>query len=157
MFIKMRIFIKLFSLLLIASTVLSACSGKSEDTVYSIGVEIAEGISTSLAVGFTSIDPNLEYEIQTSNDEFTSGEYTWPIIDVTINTKSEVLNSPKITFVLLLEMDENYGTVVATLKNIKVDGKVDPSLEIMNNTMYVETDEGTEQVQLIDGELYFVE
>jgi hypothetical protein len=28
---------------------------------------------------------------------------------------------------------------------------------MMNNTMYVETEEGTEQVQLIGGELHFVE
>jgi hypothetical protein len=57
----------------------------------------------------------------------------------------------------MLEIDQTSGTVVATLKNIKVDGEAEPSLEIMNNTMYIETEEGTEQVQLIDGELHFVE
>ena len=31
------------------------------------------------------------------------------------------------------------------------------SFSALNNTMYVETEEGTEQVQLIEGELYFVE
>ncbi len=148
---------KFLGVLLFILFVSTSCNEQSEDTVYSIGTEIAEGVGTSLAVGFSEIDPDLTYEIETSNDEFTAQGHTWPIIDVTINTKSEVLNSPKITFVLLLEMDQNDGTVVATLKNIKVDGAVEPSLEIMNNTMYVETEEGTEQVQLIDGELHFVE
>jgi hypothetical protein len=153
----MKNLIKLLSLVAVVLTIAVSCTESSEDTVYSIGTEIAEGVATSLAVGFSSIDPDLEYEIQTLNDELTVEEFNWPIIDVSIITKSEILQSPKITFLLLLEIEQTEGTVVATLKNIKVDGQVDPSLEIMNNTMYVETEEGTEQVQLIDGEIYFVE
>ncbi len=153
----MKNLIKLFSFFLVSIILLIGCADYSEDTVYSIGTEIAEGVATSIVTGFKSIDPNLDYEIQTSNDEFTFDEITWPIIDVAIITKSKVLQSPKITFVLLLEIYQNDGTIVATLKNIKADGKSDPSLDIMNNTMYVETEEGTEQVVLIDGEIYLVE
>jgi len=153
----MNKFIKSLVVLIFLSFIITSCNEQSEDTIYSIGTEIAEGVGTSLAVGFSSLDPELEYEIKTSNSEFTSQGNTWPIIDVSIIVESTVLNNPKITFVLLLEMDQTEGTIVGTVKNIKVDGEAEPSLEIMNDTMYVETEEGTEQVQLIDGELHFVE
>jgi len=149
--------IKSFVVLLFLSCIITSCNEQSEDTIYSIGAEIAEGVGTSLAVGFSSLDPELDYEIKTSNSEFTSQGHTWPIIDVSIIVESTVLNNPKITFVLLLEMEQTEGTIVGTVKNIKVDGEAEPSLEIMNDTMYVETEEGTEQVQFIDGELHFVE
>ncbi len=153
----MKKLIKFFGVLLFISFVSTSCDEQTEDTVYSLGTEIAEGVGTSLAIGFSEIDPDLTYEIETSNDEFTAQGHTWPIIDVSVNVESKVLSNPKITFVLMLEIDQTTETVVATLKNIKVDGEAEPSLEIMNNTMYVETEEGTEQVQLIDGELHFVE
>ncbi len=153
----MKKLIKILGVLLFISFVSTSCDEQSEDTVYSLGTEIAEGVGTSLAIGFSEIDPDLTYEIETSNDEFTAQDHTWPIIDVSVNVESKVLSNPKITFVLMLEIDQTTETVVATLKNIKVDGETEPSLEIMNNTMYVETEDGTEQVQLIDGELHFVE
>jgi protein TonB len=125
--------------------------------IYSIGTNIAEGVATSLAVGFSSIDSGLTYEIKTSNDVFTSQGNTWPIIDVSVIVNSEILSNPNITFVLLLEIDNSSGTKAGTVKNIKVDGLPDPSLELMNNTMYIKTVEGIEQVKLIDGELRIVE
>ncbi len=67
------------------------------------------------------------------------------------------MSNPNITFVLLLEIDNSSGTKAGTVKNIKVDGLPDPSLELMNNTMYIKTVEGIEQVKLIDGELRIVE
>jgi len=142
--------------LLFVSLIFTSCGEQSEDTVYSIGTEIAEGVGTSLAIGFSAVDPDLVYEIVTSNSEFSAEGHTWPIIDVSINVVSSVLNDPKITFVLLLEMDQTDGTVVGTVKNIKVDGNQEPSLDIMNNTMYIETEEGTEQVELVNGELQIV-
>ena len=145
----------LSSLLIFFAFVLIGCEEQKNNEIYSIGTEIAEGVGTSLAVGFSSMDSGLTYEIKTSNDEFTSQGNTWPIIDVSVIVKSEVLGSPKITFVLLLEIDNSSGTIVGTVKNIKADGLTDPSLEVMNNTMYIETDEGTEQVQIIEGELRF--
>ena len=147
----------LSSLLIFFAFVLIGCEEQKNNEIYSIGTEIAEGVGTSLAVGFSSMDSSLTYEIKTSNDEFTSQGNTWPIIDVSVIVKSEVLGSPKITFVLLLEIDYSSGTIVGTVKNIKADGLTDPSLEVMNNTMYIETDEGTEQVQIIEGELRFIE
>ena len=97
--------IKSFVVLLFLSCIITSCNEQSEDTIYSIGAEIAEGVGTSLAVGFSSLDPELDYEIKTSNSEFTSQGHTWPIIDVSIIVESTVLNNPKITFVLLLEME----------------------------------------------------
>lgn len=144
----------LSSLLMLFALVLSSCQEQRiRYEIYSIGTEIAEGVGTSLAVGFSLMDSDLTYEIKTSNDEFTLEENTWPIIDVSVIVKSEVLSSPKITFVLLLEVDHSSGTVVGTVKNIKADGLANPSLDLMNNTMYIETNEGTEQVQIIEGEL----
>ena len=90
-----------------------------KDTVYSIGTEIAEGVGTSLVIGFSAIDPDLTYEIETSNDEFTAGGHTWPIIDVSVIVESKVLSNPKITFVLMLEIDQITEYVVGTVKNIK--------------------------------------
>ena len=41
---------------------------------------------------------------------------------------------------------------------MRVDGGYDdPFLTMLNNTMYIETNDGTEQVQIIDDQLYFVE
>jgi periplasmic protein TonB len=125
--------------------------------IYSIGTNIAEGVAASLAVGFSSIDSGLTYEVKTSNDVFTSQGNTWPIIDVSVIVNSEILSNPNITFVLFLEIDNSSGTKAGTVKNIKVDGLPDPSLELMNNTMYIKTVEGIEQVKLIDGELRIVE
>jgi hypothetical protein len=125
--------------------------------IYSTGTNIAEGVAASLAVGFSSIDSGLTYEVKTSNDVFTSQGNTWPIIDVSIIVNSEILSNPNITFVLFLEIDNSSGTKAGTVKNIKVDGLPDPSLELMNNTMYIKTVEGIEQVKLIDGELRIVE
>ena len=142
----MKKIIRIFTVLLFLSFITTSCNEQAEDTIYSIGAEIAEGVGTSLVVGFSAIDPDLTYEIETSNDEFTVQGNTWPIIDVSVNVESKVLSNPKITFVLMLEIDQTSETVVATLKNIKVDGEVEPSLEIMNNTMYIETEEGTEQI-----------
>lgn len=149
--------IKFLVAMLFVSFVTTSCDEQAEDTIYSIGTEIAEGVGTSLAIGFSSLDPELDYEIETSNSEVTSQGHTWPIIDVSIIVESTILNNPKITFVLFLEMEQTEGTIVGTVQNIKVDGEAEPTLEIMNNTMYIETEEGTEQVQLIDGELHFVE
>ena len=148
---------KKLCLLLLVSFLLSSCSNQTHDKAYRIGKEIAEGVSTSIIVGLSVVDPALSYEIETSNDEFTHEYNTWPIIDVSVNVESEVLSNPKITFVLMLEIDPITESVVGTVKNVKVDGEAEPSLEIMNNTMYIETEEGTEQVQLIDGELNFIE
>jgi len=149
--------INFFTVALFLLFITTSCDEQAEDTIYSIGTEIAEGVGTSLAVGFSAVDQDLTYEIVTSNSEITVQGTTWPLIDVSINVKSTVLRNPNITFVLLLETDQSDGTIVGTVKNIKVDGELEPSLEIMNNTMYIETEEGTEQVQLIDGELHFVE
>ena len=147
---------KKLSLLLLVSFLLSSCSNQEFDKVYSIGNEIAEGVSTSIMVGLSVVDPGLIYKIETSNNEFTYEDNTWPIIDVSVNVESEVLSNPKITFVLMLEIDPITESVVGTVKNVKVDGEVEPSLQMMNNTMYIETEEGTEQVQLIDGKLNFI-
>jgi hypothetical protein len=134
-----------------------SCSNQEYDKAYSIGKEIAEGVSTSIMVGLSVVDPGLQYKITTSNNEFTFEDNTWPIIDVSVNVESEVLSNPKITFVLMLEIDPITKSVVGTVKNIKVDGEAEASLEIMNNTMYIETEEGTEQVQLVDGKLNSIE
>jgi len=125
--------------------------------IYDIGTKIAEGVGTSIVAGLALVDAELTYDIETSNDKFSADGYTWSIIDVVIPIESEKLSNPKITFVLFLELEKSQGIVVGTVKNIKVDGSSEPSLEIMNNTMYIETEEGTEQVQMVDGELYFVD
>ena len=142
---------------IILSSVILGCGNTNNNEIYSIGTEIAEGVGTSLAVGFSLMDSDLTYKINTSNDEFTSQGNTWPIIDVSVIVKSDVLSNPKITFVMLLEIDNSSGTIAGTVKNIKADGLADSSLDIMNNTMYIKTDEGIEQVQIIDGELRFIE
>lgn len=127
-----------------------------ENQIYDIGTQIAEGVSASLAIGMSSIDPSLEYEMETSNDKFSAQGHTWPIIDVLIKIQSQKLNNPQLTYVLLLEIDNATNTIVGTVKNIRSDGKRDEALEGMNNTMFIETSEGTEQVQFINGELQTV-
>mgnify|MGYP000176804383 FL=1 len=102
------------------------------------------------------VDDELLYSHEISESTFSYSGNRWPILDVTIETESNVIGNSIITFVLLLELGDD-GTIVATVKNMKVDGLAENSFSAFNNTMYVETEEGTEQVQLIEGELYFVE
>ena len=83
----------LSSLLIFFAFVLIGCEEQKNNEIYSIGTEIAEGVGTSLAVGFSSMDSSLTYEIKTSNDEFTSQGNTWPIIDVSRRSVEEIAAS----------------------------------------------------------------
>ena len=123
---------------------------------YEIGHQIAEGLILSIVWGMSIVDDELLYSHEISESTFSYSGNRWPILDVTIETESNVIGNSIIIFVLLLELGDD-GTVVATVKNMKVDGLAENSFSALNNTMYVETEEGTEQVQLIEGELYFVE
>ena len=77
--------------------------------------------------------------------------------NVFIDIESQIIGDIEIKYFLLLENDQN-GVVVGTVKTMRVDGDYDdPFLTMLNNTMYIETDDGTEQVQIIDDQLYFVE
>ena len=124
---------------------------QNNSEIYKIGNEIAEGVGTSVAIGITSSDPDSKYKINKSEGKFSFQGNTWPIIDVSIDIDSALLRNPKITFTLLLEADQSSGTIVGTLKNIRADGEKSQPLEGMNNTYYIETEEGTEQVTLENG------
>tara|TARA_Y100000310_G_C20018697_1_gene506390 strand:- start:12 stop:527 length:516 start_codon:yes stop_codon:yes gene_type:complete len=126
------------------------------DNSYEIGRQIAEGLILSIVVGMSIVDDKLVYSDEIKETTFSYGGNTWPILDVLIETESKLIGNNKIKFVLLLELGPD-GTVVGTVKNMIVDGSTDNMFSMMNNTMYVETEEGTEQVQLIGGELHFVE
>ena len=125
--------------------------------VYDIGKDIAEGINLSILTGLSLVDDELQYSDRYLNETFTFEENTWPIINVFIDIESQIIGDIQIKYFLLLENDQN-GVVVGTVKTMRVDGDYDdPFLTMLNNTMYIETDDGTEQVQIIDNQLYFVE
>tara|TARA_Y100000746_G_C15218341_1_gene332310 strand:- start:10 stop:465 length:456 start_codon:yes stop_codon:yes gene_type:complete len=125
--------------------------------VYDIGKDIAEGINLSILTGLSLVDDELQYSDRYLNETFTFEENTWPIINVFIDIESQIIGDIEIKYFLLLENDQN-GVVVGTVKTMRVDGDYDdPFLTMLNNTMYIETDDGTEQVQIIDDQLYFVE
>ena len=125
--------------------------------VYDIGKDIAEGINLSILTGLSLVDDELQYSDRYLNETFTFEENTWPIINVFIDIESQIIGDIGIKYFLLLENDQN-GVVVGTVKTMRVDGDYDdPFLTMLNNTMYIETDDGTEQVQIIDDQLYFVE
>ena len=125
--------------------------------VYDIGKDIAEGINLSILTGLSLVDDELQYSDRYLNETFTFEENTWPIINVFIDIESQIIGDIGIKYFLLLENDQN-GVVVGTVKTMRVDGDYDdPFLTMLNNTMYIETNDGTEQVQIIDDQLYFVE
>ncbi len=126
------------------------------DEVYNIGKQIAEGVALSIVTGLSLVDQDLEYSFTAEPDIFTYQENTWPILDVIVETQSKKIGDSKITFVLVLEIEKSSNVVVGTVKNVKVNGQADESLNILNNTMYIETEEGTKQVQLINGQLSLV-
>ena len=159
-----------FLITLLVSLIISSCAGKTanaqtetaeittveadkKDGIYDIGKRIAVDLGLTLATGMKMFDPKVEYDMTARADTFSAQGYTWPILRVNVNIKSEALANPKITFVLLLEKDKSVGTIVATLKNIRVDGKKNQALEIMHNTMYAETENGTEQVKIVNGKI----
>jgi len=126
------------------------------DNSYEIGRQIAEGIILSIVVGMSIVDDELVYSDEIKETTFSYGGNTWPILDVIIETESKLIGNNKFKFVLLLELGPD-GAVVGTIKNMTVDGSTVNVFSMMNNTSYVETEEGTEQVQLIKGEMHFVE
>ena len=88
---------------------------------------------------------------------YTERLYINHIINIFIDIESQIIGDIEIKYFLLLENDQN-GVVVGTVKTMRVDGDYDdPFFTMLNNTMYIETDDGTEQVQIIDDQLYFVE
>jgi hypothetical protein len=114
---------------------------------YPTGLEIAEGLSLSIKTGMTAIDPNLVYTLETKKGVFAFEGNEWPIVDVQISIESKLLNNPIITYKILLEEDKS-GTIVGTVKVVRADGKEDPSLKYLENTMYIGNKEGTQQVVL---------
>lgn len=126
--------------------------------VYQVGKEIAQGVGLSLVVGIAYSDPDLKYSIESKEDVFSVAGITWPILHVIVNIESKKIGDNKITFALFLETEEGVGTIiVGTVMNIRANGKVEQVLAVMNNHMFVETEEGTREVTLVEGELYFVE
>ena len=126
------------------------------DNCYEIGRQIADGLILSIVVGLSIVDDELVYSDEIKETTFSHGGNTWPILDVLIETESKLIGNNEIKFVLFLELGPD-EIIVGTIKNMTVDGSTDNVFSMMNNTMYVETEEGTEQVQLIGGELRFVE
>jgi hypothetical protein len=68
---------------------------------------------------------------------------TWPILDVIVDTESRKLGNNKVTFVLLMEVDRKTQVIMGTVKNTRVNGNPQNNFSILNNTMYIETEEGT--------------
>jgi hypothetical protein len=154
--------VRILPVLLVILTWATLCMGQSSpDNQYtethSVGKQIAEGVSLSIVTGLSALDQELKYSLETKKDTFTYQGNTWPILDVAIDTESQKLGNNKITFVLLMEVDQGTQVIVGTVKNVKVNGKTGGNLAALNNTMYIETEEGTEQVQMVNGELRYVE
>ena len=122
--------------------------------VYAVGNEIAEGVALSFGEGLKLVDSGVKYSIEHENDTLTVQPHTWPIIETTIMFSGTRIGSGKASFVLFLEV--GYGTVVGTVKHIKVDGELQQDSPLLN-TMFIETEEGTEQVMLNNGKLFFAE
>ena len=124
---------------------------------YPTGLEIAEGLSLSIKIGMTVLDPNLVYTLKTKKGVFAFEGNEWPIVDVQISIESKLLKNPVITYTILLEENKS-GTIVGTVKVARVDGKEDPSLKYLENTMYIGNKEGTQQVVLDEaGNIQIVE
>ncbi len=114
---------------------------------YATGIEIAEGLSLGIFSGMTNVDPDAKYSLVTKKDIFKHENYTWPIIDVSIVVKSNILKNPTITYVIFLEQYKN-TKFIGTIKNIKVDNEIDENLNTLLNTMYLSDSEGVKQVSL---------
>lgn len=156
-------YINIIWILFIIFALLSpACFGQNQaknefEEIYIVGRQIAEGVSLSILTGLSALDQKLQYSFETKRDIFTYRGNTWPILDVILKTESQKIGNTIITYVLLLEVDQNSQIIAGTVKNIRANGEVDESLNILNNTIYIETKEGTEQVQYINGQLSLVE
>ena len=133
----------------------------NEKEIYALGRSIAEGVALSFVVGMQEVDANLKYDIKFNNDKFSAQGNTWPIIDVKLEISSPKLQSPMMTFVLFLEAsgttDRDRGYIFGTVKNIKVDGKQDQHMAVMNNKMFSETDEGTTEIAINNGKIFIVD
>ena len=116
------------------------------DNSYEIGRQIAEGLILSIVVGISIADDELVYSDEIKESTFSHGGNTWPILDVLIETESKIIGNNEIKFVLFLELGPD-EIIVGTIKNMTVDGSTDNVFSMMNNTMYVETEEGTVLVQ----------
>jgi len=115
---------------------------------YPTALEIAEGLSFSIKEGMAASDPKLGYTLSTTKGVFSNGDYEWPIVDVKISIDSKILNSPVITYKILLEENKKDGAIVGTVKLVRVDGKENAALKVLENTMYIVNDDGTQQVNL---------
>ncbi len=130
---------------------------KRQEAALGIGKQIADGVATSIVEGMKLVDPGLDHDLSISPKDIGNGNHSWRMIDAVIDVKSKVMKDPKITFTLLLEIDSSSDQVIGTVAEINCDGKPNAMLNGMKNKMFTETTEGTEQVELVDGQYRSVE
>lgn len=147
----------IITLVLLNIVFLGFASNYDKERVYSIGEEISEGVALSIVIGLATADEDLKYEISRIRDEFTHQNYTWLLIRSAIDIQSKTLNNMHITFWLALEVNPSDGVVIGTVKRMMLDGEKNEYLSLMNNKMFVETEEGTVQVALKNGKIKYLE
>ncbi len=130
---------------------------KKQEAALDIGKQIAVGVATSIVEGMKLVDPELDHTLSISPKDIGDGNHSWRMIEAVIDVKSKVMKNPKIAFTLLLEIDSSSDQVIGTIAEIKGDGKPNAMLNGMKNKMFTETTEGTEQVELINGQYQSVE
>ena len=121
------------------------------EEVYETGKNIAQGIAEGFIIGLEAVDGKLQYKITHKNDTYKYKEHKWPVIKTFIELSGE----QKTNIVLILFLEASGDCIVGTVQAVVANGKVINSP--LTKTMYVETDEGIEQVAIKNGKLIFVE
>ena len=121
------------------------------EEVYETGKNIAQGVAEGFIIGLEAVEGKLQYKITHKNDTYKYKEYEWPIIKTFI----EISGEQKTNIVIVLFLEASEDCVAGTIQAVFANGKVINSP--LTKTMYVETDEGIEQVKLQNGKLIFVE
>jgi len=142
----------------ISMILISGCGDRQPNAnalkeVYKIGSEIAEAVTRNIVDHLLESDQNLTYSANVLESTHSQDSNTWPILDVTIETRSQIEGDRNIRYFLFLEIGSN-STIIGTIMRISIDGETENSLAVLKETMYVVTEEGVQQVRLIDGKLY---
>jgi len=160
-------FILFVTFSLLSIIILNACSNNNSENekvteeqkekfaadIHKIGKQIAYGICFNQLKNMKDGDPNIEYQILTNQNSFTAQANTWPIVDTVIKIDSNVYGKSELSFMLFLEIYKKNGTVVGTIKKIKFNGNENHKWNHLENSMFIDTPEGTVEVKMMNGKL----
>lgn len=123
--------------------------------MYITGQNIANGVAEGIMLGIEEVDNSINYNIIHKYDKLNDGKIEFPIVETIIKFSGNIVGRSEISFVVILEISKE-NNIVGTIKRVKINGILDKNNEILNS-MFIETDEGIEQVTLQNGEIAIVE